>query len=1153
MTVFRDETGRRGRAVRAATALGILVAIAALGLFVASVVPAPNRPAPDEPSPQHRAPAPGTKAEQRVREGAFRREDARLRGLLAAAQAAQKKRTATLAPQPVLAAFVVNWDPASIASLQAHADQLTHAMPEWIRVRPDGSFAVEEDARIRAAAARLELVPTISNYAVGEGFSRALARPMLATDASRRDAARRLAALCEERGFAGVNLDLEALEPHDWKDLASLVEALWSELHPRGFLVTVDVPPETKQVPVERLAAAADFLVVMAYDEHAATDNPGPIASPRGVEAAAAAYLARAPADKVVLALGAYGQDWPLDAEGDAARPAEELSYTQALVLARENEVAVEWDPESKSSFFEYDDDETHQRHAVWFLDAPAALAQLQKTQSLKLRGTAFWRLGAEDPKVFSLFAAAPAPRTFDPAAARTRLDGVIANDPADVQVAGEGELLSLKNNPQTGNRALTWDADGGLLKVDYQQLPSGWILERRGGKPKGKVVLTFDDGPDPVWTPRILDLLKARGIHAAFFLIGENAQARPALVRREVAEGHLIGNHSTTHPDLARVSPLRMELELNVTERLLEWVSGARPRLFRPPFHSDQSLDEAANAQVIARASRMGYLTLGQDIDPEDYAQGDPREIAGRALAQARAGSVVLLHDGGGDRSATLAALPLLLDGLAAQGISVAEPWEVTGLSRAELLPTASSAPGDALLAAGDSLVFWVASTAASVLGWAFGIAIALLALRAVVLAIAAPLQARRARQLPALDPAAPRATVSVVVPGYNEEKVICRTVESLLLQEPPVLEVVCVDDGSSDRTLAVLRAAFEGNPRVRIFTKPNGGKSSALNLGFREARGALVVALDSDTLFEPDTVAQLCAPFADPRVGAVAGNAKVGNRVNTLTRWQALEYVTAQNLERRAWDLVGAVPVVPGAVGAWRRDAVLEAGGFHEDTLAEDTDLTLRLIAGGLRVVYADRALAFTEAPETARALLKQRFRWTYGVLQACWKHKGRLFRPKGGVLGWLILPAFAIYQFLVPLVAPAVDLLLIVSLVRGRAAQTAAYYFLFFALDLLLSAVAVLLEGEELQLLGGLFVQRIVYRQLLWVALAKSLWSAVAGFAVGWGKLARTGSVQSRPAGPAAAPPAPAAAPAPAVPPQPAVPPAAAPGTPTPGGAA
>jgi cellulose synthase/poly-beta-1,6-N-acetylglucosamine synthase-like glycosyltransferase/peptidoglycan/xylan/chitin deacetylase (PgdA/CDA1 family) len=719
----------------------------------------------------------------------------------------------------------------------------------------------------------------------------------------------------------------------------------------------------------------------------------------------------------------------------------------------------------------------------------------------------ALWRLGAEDPKVFDLFGPAPGPRRFDEDRARTLLDGVItSHDPEDVAQVGEGELLSLKARPQSGHRTVSWDVNGHIASVDYQQYPSGWILQRQGGHVKNKVLLTFDDGPDPKWTPRILDVLDQHQAKAVFLLIGENAQARPDLVRRELQDGQMIGNHTYTHPDLSRTDEWRTQLEINVNERLLEWITGRSPRLFRPPYHSDEALDEAQNALVIGRAGQMGYLTVGQDIDPEDFAQRDPKAIAQKVIEQAaQGGSVVLLHDGGGDRSATLAALPLILDGLAQKGIGLATPQEMLGLTQEQMLPVAPRVASSAA----DSVVFSVAGGLARWLGPLFGLAIGLLALRAVVLTILAPLQARRASRQSHVPP--PGLTVSVVVPGYNEEAVIARTVQSLLEQEPPVLEVVCVDDGSKDRTLAVLHEHFDGNPRVRIFGKPNGGKASALNLGFAEARGEVVVALDSDTIFKPDTVAQLTAPFADPRVGAVAGNAKVGNRVNRLTRWQALEYVTAQNLERRAWDLAGAVPVVPGAVGAWRRRAVLDEGGFHEDTLAEDTDLTLRLIARGYRVVYAEDALAYTEAPETAKALLKQRFRWTYGVLQACWKHKSRLFHRGGGVLGWLILPTFAVYQFLVPFIAPVVDLLLLISLVRGNALATAGYYLLFFALDLLLSAVAVLLEGEDFSLLAGLFVQRIAYRQLLWIALARSLWNAVAGMAVGWGKLARTGTVQ------------------------------------------
>lgn len=1111
MAVFRDESGVRGRAVRGASVLGAAFAVAALGAFLVSIFPAPwsrtaHRP---EPAPTGKLP-PGHPLENKARERAYRKEEARLRNLLSRAQEAQRRRKPADAREPVLAGFAVNWDPQSLASLQAHADQLTHAMPEWIRLGPGGSFLVEEDARVTQASARLELTPTVSNYGDG-GFDRRLVKPLLATAAARKDAASRLAHLCEERGFAGVNLDFEELDPQTWAQFADFVDATWAQLHPRGFLLSVDVPAEVKGVPVERLAAATDFLVVMAYDQHASSDNPGPIAAPAYVAESVAAYLRRAPAEKIVAALGAYGYDWPLDSDGDTARPAEELAFAQALALARENEVPIEWDEESKSSFFEYDDDARHEKHQVRFLDAPAMAAELEALAPLHLRGVAIWRLGAEDPKVFDLFAHEPLPRRFDEEQARKRLDGVIAaHDPDDVAQVGEGEVFSLKARPQSGQRAVVWDAQGHVARVDYQQYPSGWILERSGGHPGRKVLLTFDDGPDPKWTPRVLDLLRDRGAKAAFFVIGENAQAWPELVRREFGEGHAVGNHSFTHPDLSRVSPLRMEVELNVTERLLEWILGRQPRLFRPPYHSDEALDEALNAQVIARASGMGFLTLGQDIDPEDFASHDPQGIAQRALAHADRGSVILLHDGGGDRSATLAALPVILDGLAQKGIGLATPEEMTGLSRDQLMPAAPRAPAAALLTGADGVVFGLLGGLARVLGPLFAFAIALLGLRAVLLAILAPLQARKRRRA-GQGQVPPGLAVSVVVPAYNEQDVIARTVQSLLEQEPPVLEVICVDDGSKDRTLQVLHETFDGNPRVRIFAKPNGGKASALNLGFGEAMGEVVVALDSDTIFTRATVARLTAPFADPRVGAVAGNAKVGNRVNRLTRWQALEYVTAQNLERRAWDLVGAVPVVPGAVGAWRRQAVLAEGGFHEDTLAEDTDLTLRLIANGFRVVYAEHALAYTEAPEKVASLLRQRFRWTYGVLQACWKHKSRLFHRGGGVLGWAILPTFAVYQFLVPFVAPVVDLLLLISLVRGQALATAGYYLLFFALDLLLSAVAVLLEGEDLALLKGLFVQRIAYRQLLWLALVKSLWNALAGFAVGWGKLQRTGTVQ------------------------------------------
>src|ERR1700692_3025081 len=260
-------------------------------------------------------------------------------------------------------------------------------------------------------------------------------------------------------------------------------------------------------------------------------------------------------------------------------------------------------------------------------------------------------------------------------------------------------------------------------------------------------------------------------------------------------------------------------------------------------------------------------------------------------------------------------------------------------------------------------------------------------------------------------------RPRVAVLIPAYNEEKVIERTIQGALESDYPNLRVIVIDDGSKDRTLEIARCAFaaeEAAGRVIILTKPNGGKAEALNFGLQHIGDAeLFVGIDADTIIAPH---------------AVAGNAKVGTRVNLWTRWQALEYITSQNFERRALNTMGAVSVVPGAIGAWRVSAVREAGGFHTDTVAEDADLTMALLQLGYRVEYQDLALAYTEAPVNARGLMRQRFRWSFGILQAVWKHRGAFARE--GVLGWIALPNIVIFQIMLPLVSPLIDVMFVYS---------------------------------------------------------------------------------------------------------------------------
>jgi cellulose synthase/poly-beta-1,6-N-acetylglucosamine synthase-like glycosyltransferase len=336
-------------------------------------------------------------------------------------------------------------------------------------------------------------------------------------------------------------------------------------------------------------------------------------------------------------------------------------------------------------------------------------------------------------------------------------------------------------------------------------------------------------------------------------------------------------------------------------------------------------------------------------------------------------------------------------------------------------------------------------------------------------------------------------------------------------------------VDDGSIDRTSEIVRESYGSNDRVRLLTVPNAGKAAALNHGLRQARGDVVIALDADTLFASHTIGALAHRFFDPKLGALAGNAKVGNRINILTRWQALEYITSQNMDRRAFATLNCITVVPGAVGAWRRELVEQAGGFPDDTLAEDQDLTLAIRRLGHHIGYEEDAIAWTEAPDRLKPLAKQRFRWAYGTLQCMWKHKDALFRPRYGALGFVALPNVWIFQVLFPLISPVMDLMLVYTLISAgldwleqpkgytstNLRQVLFYYVLFLVIDWLAACFAFIFEKKERWgLLWWLFLQRFCYRQVMYYVMIKSVAVATRGVTVGWGKLDRKATVEAEP---------------------------------------
>jgi cellulose synthase/poly-beta-1,6-N-acetylglucosamine synthase-like glycosyltransferase len=345
------------------------------------------------------------------------------------------------------------------------------------------------------------------------------------------------------------------------------------------------------------------------------------------------------------------------------------------------------------------------------------------------------------------------------------------------------------------------------------------------------------------------------------------------------------------------------------------------------------------------------------------------------------------------------------------------------------------------------------------------------------------------------------------VLIAAHDEEKVIGRTLEAVLRSEHSELEIIVVDDGSRDGTAAVVSGfAHRG---VRLVRQPQSGKAAALRTGFAAASHPVVVALDADTLFTPTTVRRLVQPFADRRVGAVAGNPKVGNRVNVLTWFQVVEYVLTLNLERRAYALLGCVPVVPGAAGAWRAQAVREVRGFTGATLAEDTDITLALARRGYRVTYAPGAVAYTEAPQTLRGLSRQRGRWAFGMLQCLWKHRRATLSPRAGALGLVVLPGMWSVQLILPLLAPTIDVGLLLAPLSSWSRQvllaTAAYNVLL----MVLGAWGLAADREPVALALLVPLQNLFYRQFLYVMALKAVVRAFRGVRVGWNPVDRLGT--------------------------------------------
>ena len=1037
---------------------------------------------------------------------------------------------------PLRAAFYVSWDPTSLASLQQHYHDVDVLIPEVLHsITADGSLhVVTPDGKLHPVPAegKLDIVPdprlaswiqsagvelpvfALMNNSDGTQFQTTQLAPMLADPAARHRLTQTTAQYAVAQHHPGIVLDFESIPEASQQNFTRFIGELAAALHAVNVKLMVALPAADWIYDYKTIGRQSDAVILMNYDQHWQTSPPGPIAAQEWFDQNIENMLKLVPPEKLVLGIANYGYDWPVKTKKNPHPAAKAVTFEEAMVTAVESDTQVEYDSDSLNPHFSYED-ENNQVHDLWLLDAVTAYNHLRTAERYGVRGTVLWRLGEEDPSMWPIWDAL---KPDD--ATRKKLEDIPPG--YDLILEGDGDIWRITATPQSGRRTFQFDSDTNLFTDEtFQTYPLSWRIQQMGAVPK-KVALSFDDGPDPDWTPRILDILKQKQTPAAFFVIGDPANQYPAIIKQEYAQGDEIANHTFTHPEFDVITKAQLQFELNLTQLLLESTLGVKTLLFRPPYGIDHQPETASEIQMLPIPQSMGYIIVGARIDPHDWGEANggappPVEtVVQRVLADAQKGkgNIILLHDGGGDRSHTLEALPQIIDGLRGKGFEFVSVSSLLGQTRGQVMPPLSQK--EWLLARADAFMFDVYRWMRSGISFIFMAGILLVSGRALIIGFLA--LAEKLRLAPADHPEY-KPEVSVLIPAYNEESVIVDTVRAALASNYPKLEVLVVDDGSTDRTSELVNEKFKGNPRVQLLLQSNHGKPGALNHGLAEAAGEIVISIDADTIVDPDAIPRLIRHFANPNVGAVAGNVKVMNRNRWLTRWQALEYITSQNLEKRAFDLLNCIPVVPGAVGAWRTDLLRSNGGFSGDTVAEDTDLTLTIRRNGWKIVYDEDAIGRTEVPDTVQGLIRQRFRWTFGTLQAIWKHRDAVGKPRYGTLGWVAIPNIFLFQILLPLVSPIIDLMFLLSLaLYGLAALNIAtlpkhgtlqdversliFFAIFMLIDLFTCVVAFALEkNEDWTLLAPLILQRFYYRQMMYVVLFSALKEAVQGRPVGW----------------------------------------------------
>ncbi len=1014
-------------------------------------------------------------------------------------------------PSGIRSAFYVAWDPLSFHSLKRNIKNLNLVMPEWIFIDPKTygiHTTIDQKALDLMKSNGVPIMPMLSNN-VNKTFRSDLARVILHSPQKRKILIQQILDLCIKNKFVGVNIDLEEIKESSDEYLIQFVKEFSEAFHAKNLLVTQDIMPLNKDYNIKELGKYLDYVCLMGYDEYSmGGPDAGPISSQRWIEAAVDDMTKSVAASKIILCMGAFGYDW---SESENVS----LTYQQALARASTSGSKIDFNNDTYNLNYAYVD-EKNVTHQVYFNDAATHFNTMRFGVEYPLAGFSIWRLGSEDERLWTFY---KKDMSQDASKAITKNDLQNVKIFNHVDYVGEGEVLDVLNAPHGGKVKIEMDSTSMLISEEtYEEIPTAYQIKKYGvAKPK-ELVLTFDDGPDEKYTPEIMDILKKYKVPGAFFVVGLQAEKNLPIIKRMYRDGFMIGNHTFTHPNIAAVNPEQASMEFKVTRLLIECITGHTTILFRAPYNADSEPESLEEIIPLALARQQNYLDVGESIDPEDWIPNITAEEIFRRVVkgvEADRGNIILLHDAGGDtREATVKALPMIIEYYQKKGYKFIGLPELLDVSKDKLMPAIPKGKEYYIMQSNiafvEALYFII-----NILTSLFIIFIILGILRFVFMVILANREIRKNKKLHLVEfPADQSPSVSLIVPAYNEEVNAVASLENLLRQDYPNFNIIFVDDGSKDETYKRVKEALSDNPKIQIFTKPNGGKASALNFGIAHTDAEFVVCIDADTKLYSNAISKMMRHFnqgeASENIGAVAGNVKVGNQINMMTKWQAIEYTTSQNFDRLAYANINAITVVPGAIGAFRRSALEKAGGLTTDTLAEDCDLTIRILRAGYQVVNENKAIALTEAPETVKQFVKQRTRWSFGVMQTFWKHRDTLFNPKYKGLGLWAMPNILIFQFIIPTFSPLADIFMLFGLFSGNAAKIGIYYLLFMLVDASVSIAAFIYEKEKLSKLLWIFPQRFVYRWIMYVVLFKSYKKAIKGELQSWGVLKRTGNV-------------------------------------------